>query len=102
LEYKAKRYGRVLIKVNRYFPSSKLCSVCGYKKEDLKLSDRKWKCPKCGTLHDRDINAAINLLKEGLKQLKKKGSPTTIAPAIRRVNAKRTVGLEQPELTPVK
>ncbi len=79
LEYKAKWYGRVLIKINRYFPSSKLCSVCGYKKEDLKLSERKWKCPKCGTLHNRDVNAAINLLNEGLKQLKKKGSPTTIA-----------------------
>jgi putative transposase len=64
--------------------------VCGYKKEDLKLSDRKWKCPKCGALHDRDINAALNLLKEGLKQLKKKGSPTLWA-----------VGLEQSELTPV-
>jgi putative transposase len=90
LEYKAKWYklysiklipcfalhGRILIKVNRYFPSSKLCNVCGYKKEDLKLSDRKWECPKCGALHDRDINAALNLLKEGLKQLKKKGSPT--------------------------
>jgi putative transposase len=68
LGYKAKWYRPILIKVNRYFPSSKLCSVCGYKKEDLKLSDRKWKCPKCGTLHDRDINAALNLLKEGLKQ----------------------------------
>ena len=90
LEYKAKWYGRILIKVNRYFPSSKLCSVCGYKKGDLKLSDRKWKCPKCGTLHDRDINAATNLLKEGLKKLKKMGSPTL-----------RAVGLEQPELTPV-
>ncbi len=77
LEYKAKWYGRVLIKVNRYFPKFKtLQCVCGYKKEDLTLSDRRWKCPKCGTLHDRDINAAINLLKEGLKQLKKKGSPT--------------------------
>jgi len=88
LEYKARLYGRKLIKVNPFYPSSKLCSVCGYKNESLKLSDRKWKCPKCGTGHDRDYNATLNLLKEGLKLIK--GSLTL-----------RAVGLGQPELTPV-
>ena len=88
LEYKARLYGRKLIKVNPFYPSSKLCSVCGYKNESLKLSDRKWKCPKCGTGHDRDYNATLNLLKEGLKLIK--GSLTL-----------RAVGLGRPELTPV-
>ena len=55
--------------VDRFYPSSKTCSVCGYKKEDLKLSDREWTCPNCGTKHDRDINAAVNILLEGKRML---------------------------------
>lgn len=51
--------------VDRFYPSSKLCSNCGYKNTKLKLSDREWTCPICGEYHDRDINAAINILKEG-------------------------------------
>ena len=51
--------------VDRFYPSSKTCSVCGYKKRDLRLSDREWVCPICGTKHDRDINAAMNILLEG-------------------------------------
>lgn len=51
--------------IDRFYPSSKTCSVCGYKKRDLRLSDREWACPKCGTRHDRDLNAAINILHEG-------------------------------------
>ncbi|WP_459896177.1 zinc ribbon domain-containing protein [Desulfurobacterium crinifex] len=50
------------------YPSSKLCSVCGYKNENLKLSDREWVYPNCGTKHDRDYNSTINLLKEGMKK----------------------------------
>jgi putative transposase len=79
LEYKAKLYKRELIKIDTFFPSSKLCSVCGYKHKELKLSDRVWTCPKCNTTHNRDYNATLNLLKEGLKQ----------------------VGLERPDLMPV-
>ena len=58
-----------VIYIDRFYPSSKTCSVCGYKKEDLKLSDREWTCPNCGTKHDRDINAAVNILLEGKRML---------------------------------
>ena len=58
-----------VISVDRFYPSSKTCSVCGYKKEDLTLNDREWTCPNCGAKHDRDINAAVNILLEGKRML---------------------------------
>ena len=58
-----------VVSVDRFYPSSKTCSVCGYKKQDLKLSDRDWTCPNCGTKHNRDINAAVNILLEGRRIL---------------------------------
>ena len=67
LKYKASWYGRDIIEIDRWFPSSKLCSVCGYKKVDLTLNDREWICPKCNEKHDRDVNAAINIKKIGLR-----------------------------------
>jgi len=63
LEYKTKWYGSKLIIADRTYPSSKTCSQCGYVKHDLKLSDRTYKCPECGLVIDRDLNAAINLKK---------------------------------------
>ncbi|MDY7008160.1 MAG: RNA-guided endonuclease TnpB family protein [Cyanobacteriota bacterium] len=66
LEYKADWYGRQLIKIDRYFPSSKRCSNCGHVVEKLPLNIREWECLECGTHHDRDINAAINILAAGL------------------------------------
>ena len=58
-----------VIFVDRFYPSSKTCSVCSYKKQDLRLNDREWVCPICGTQHNRDINAAINILLEGQRKL---------------------------------
>jgi len=59
-----------VIFIDRYFPSSKMCNNCGYVYKELKLSDRVWLCPKCKETHDRDINAAKNILKEGHRILK--------------------------------
>lgn len=69
IEYKAGWYGKWVQKIDPWFPSSKLCSCCGYKLDELNLSVRHWTCPKCHTYHDRDQNAAANILAEGLNQL---------------------------------
>lgn len=79
LTYKSGWYGRKLVKIDRFYPSSKLCNCCGHKNDNLTLKDRTWVCTNCGTKHDRDFNAAINILKEG----------------------KRIIGLSSPELTPL-
>ncbi len=73
LEYKLRWHGKHYQEVDRFFPSSKLCSVCGYKNVELQLSDREWICSSCGTFHNRDKNAADNLKKEGIQLLLDKG-----------------------------
>ena len=77
LKYKCEWYGRDLIVIDRWFPSSKMCNFCGYNYKSLKLHEREWICPKCKTKHDRDKNASINIENEG----------------------KRIVGMRYPELT---
>ena len=75
LLYKANWYGRTIVKVPNNYPSSQLCSICGYKNSITKsLNIRKWTCPKCGTVHDRDINAAKNILSKGIEILTKDGT----------------------------
>ena len=80
IDYKSKWYGRTYIKVGSFYPSSKLCHCCGYKNTTLTLSDREWECPKCHTLLDRDKNAALNILDEGLKNLNKLGQGLSVEP----------------------
>jgi putative transposase len=65
LEYKAGWYGRTVKYLDRWFPSSKTCSGCGFIKQDLRLADREWECPRCGEVHDRDLNASKMILKQG-------------------------------------
>jgi len=69
LKYKSEWYGRDIIEIDQWYPSSKLCSNCSYKNNKLTLNQRSWKCCKCGTIHDRDLNAAKNIKNEGLRIL---------------------------------
>ena len=67
LSYKADWYGKKIIQISRWFSSSQLCSSCGFSSGKKPLSIRKWTCPKCHVRHDRDINASLNILNEGLR-----------------------------------
>ena len=69
LEYKLKEQGKHLIKIGKRFPSSKLCGACGHINKELELNHREWVCPNCKMHHYRDINAACNIRKEGLRLL---------------------------------
>lgn len=76
LKYKADWYGRKVVEIGQFFPSSKLCNHCGTKNEELKLHNRNWACSKCGQQNDRDLNAAKNILEEGIKILTKNTAGT--------------------------
>ena len=74
LEYKANWYNRKMVFVDRFYPSSKACHNCGYINKSITLKDRQWICPQCGEVIERDYNAALNILDEGLRII---GSSTT-------------------------
>ena len=74
LEYKCAWHGRGFVKVGRFYPSSKTCSTCGHVLDELPLSVRAWTCPVCGASHDRDLNAAVNIAREGERLLRKDGT----------------------------
>jgi len=76
LQYKLDREGKVLVEIDRWFPSSKLCSNCHYQVDEMPLDVRTWTCPNCGTHHDRDGNAAINIRAEGIRMLSVLGTRT--------------------------
>ena len=78
LEYKCQWHGRDFVKVGTFFPSSKRCSTCGHTLKELKLSIRYWECPECHTFHNRDTNAAKNILEEGLCLLGKSTLKSTV------------------------
>ena len=69
LSYKCAREDKQLVTIDRFYPSSKTCHHCGYVKKDLSLKDRTWKCPHCGQMIDRDLNASINILNEGIRNI---------------------------------
>jgi putative transposase len=78
LEYKSRWNNKQFVKINRFFPSSKVCSNCNWINHDLTLSIREWSCPSCGETHDRDFNASKNILNQGLKILSGLGTKSDI------------------------
>ena len=78
LEYKANWNDKIIVKIGRFFPSSKTCNVCNYINQDLTLKDREWTCKSCNTVHNRDLNASINIKKQGLKILSGLGTNSDI------------------------
>ena len=97
IDYKAKRYSSRLIIADRWYPSSRLCSVCDWKNEALTLEDREWTCPQCGTRHDRDFNAAINL-----KRLATATALPVASPSRNGGAAAETVSVAAGKVTPVR
>jgi len=103
LKYKAEWYDRDIIEIDKWFSSSKLCNNCGYKYNNLTLNERSWKCPKCNTIHDRDLNAAFNIKNEGLRILNIKENKLNINIFDKNNldvnNLNKQIGLSSPELT---
>ena len=97
LQTKGKDYGCKVVKADRWFPSSQLCHVCHYQKKDLKLSDRSWTCPKCGTYLVRDVNAAINLKNYVPQELRDSRSVEDVESLVSQALFNSDAKLEQPK-----
>lgn len=91
LQYKCEWYGRNLIKIGRFEPSSKMCT-CGYVNKELKLSQREWTCPNCGQHNDRDLLAAINIKRFGLQNQNLIGDKTSVVNGVEDVEWSALVG----------
>lgn len=87
LEYKLERVGGRLVKIDTFFPSSKLCSACFHKMEAMPLSVRTWECPECGSFHDRDINAACNIRNQAILKLKAAGCTVSARGGLRQTTS---------------
>ena len=87
LEYKLERVGGRLVKIDTFFPSSKLCSTCSHKMEAMPLSVRTWECPECGSFHDRDINAACNIRNQAILKLKAAGCTVSARGGLRQTTS---------------
>lgn len=96
LNYKCERSGKILVKVDRFFPSSKTCSNCYHRVSSLPLDVRHWTCPSCGTHHDRDVNAAQNLKAEGLRLLALGTSATADGGNVRPSRGRKTSVRQSP------
>jgi putative transposase len=95
ITYKAGWYGRKLVKIDRYFPSSKTCNHCGYINEGLTLDHREWECPRCQENLDRDLNASLNILRQGLNNLMVGTTKLAACPDVRPIrNNGQLVGAE--------
>ena len=89
LAYKADLYGKNIIKIGRFDPSSKLCSKCGHIYRNLSLKERTWTCSSCHTTHNRDINAAINIRDFGMNKYQLSREPTDVMPLEKKALARR-------------
>ena len=96
LKYKSEWYGRELKQVDRWFPSSQICSVCGYRNKELTIDQKVWFCWNCGTFHDRNENAATNIHNEGITPRWNRG--LAVCPDVRPVLNRQLVGTEAPTL----
>jgi putative transposase len=100
IDYKLKEKGGLLIEIDRFFPSSKTCSNCFYQIGEMPLHIRQWTCPNCGTVHDRDGNAAKNIRAEGLRMLQAGGTPVSASGGDIRPKAGRKSILRQSPVKP--
>ena len=94
LTYKCLQYGRQLVFIDRFYPSSKTCHCCGYKNDSLQLSDREWVCPECSSVIDRDLNAAQNIKDEGLRKIIGWSSPEFTPADCPTMDDKREISLK--------